>query len=48
MILTPYRGQKQAVLELAQKEDSKVRKFLSPSTEGEGTLYVRTINECQG
>ena len=48
VILTPYRGQKQLVQELAQREGSKLRKFLNPNIETGGTLYVRTINECQG
>ena len=48
VILTPYRGQKQEVLELVQREGSRLQRFLDSNEETGGSLYVRTINECQG
>ena len=47
VILTPYRGQKQVVHDLVQKKHA-LRRHVYPKEEAGGTLYIRTINECQG
>ena len=48
VILTPYRGQKQVVQDLVQEKHAKLQEYVYPKEKAGGTLYIRTINECQG
>ena len=48
VILTPYRGQKQVVQNLVQEKHANLLEYDYPKKKAGGTLYIRTINECQG
>ena len=48
VILTPYKGQKQLVRDLVQKNHGKLQEYVHPKEKAGGSLYIRTINECQG
>ena len=48
VILTPYKGQKQLVRDLVQKNHRKLQEYVYPKEKAGGSLYIRTINECQG